>query len=148
MILLIQNLPLFCQFSHSEAKRALKQFGRAVCLGQNQVQIIRHLLRAKLLLSIGLLIGLAMPQMSQAALYKCQIAGKTVYQDKECPGAKDSKPYTPRNPISTMSSEALTGQPKKEVDNRPAWLKPIDPIGDCKARGGTIDKELRACIVP
>jgi hypothetical protein len=41
----------------------------------------------------------------------------------------------------------MTGQPKKEVDNRPAWLKPIDPVGDCKAKGGTVDKELRACIV-
>jgi hypothetical protein len=41
----------------------------------------------------------------------------------------------------------MTGLPKKEVDNRPVWLKPIDPVGDCKAKGGTVDKELRACIV-
>jgi hypothetical protein len=97
---------------------------------------------------LGVIMMLALPRPSEAATYKCQVSGKTVYQDKECPGVKDSKPYTPKNPINTISSEAMTGQPKKEVDNRPAWLKPIDPIGDCKAKGGTIDKELRACLIP
>ena len=139
MIFLIQNSPLFCQFSHSEASRR----GGA----SEQAEFTRKPHCPKLLLGIAFLLAAAAPGQSEAALYKCQIAGKTVFQDKECPGVKDSKPYTPRNPINTMSSTAMTGQPKKEVDNRPAWLKPIEPVGDCKAKGGTVDKELRACIV-
>jgi hypothetical protein len=121
MILLIQKLPRFSLFSHSMGKAAA-------------------------LLAIGL--WLAAPQTSEAALYKCQVAGRTVYQDKECPGVKDSKPYQPKNPISTLSSESFTGKPKQEVDKRPAWLKPITPIDDCKAKGGTIDRDLKACMLP
>jgi hypothetical protein len=34
------------------------------------------------------------------------------------------------------------------TDGRPDWLKPIDPIGDCKRRGGVIDRDLRACRLP
>ena len=81
-------------------------------------------------------------------MYKCQIKGRIVFQDAVCPGEKDSQPYVPKAKINTMSSEAMTGKPKEAVDARPGWLKPIDPIADCKAKGGTIDKELRACALP
>jgi hypothetical protein len=140
MILLIQNSPLFCQFSHSRGIDTQSPVKRD--LSTQKFSALRQIL------AVGYIVLFAIPQPSEAALYKCQIGGKTVYQDKECPGIKDSKPYTPRNPISTMSSEAMTGQSKKQVDKHPAWLKPIDPMGDCKARGGTIDKELRACQLP
>jgi hypothetical protein len=140
MILLIQNSPLFCPFSHSQGSDSQSPVRRGTAT--------QKISASTQILAVSFIVMLAMPQPSEAAMYKCQMGGKTVYQDKECPGVKDSKPYTPRNPISTMSSEAMTGQPKKQVDNRPAWLKPIDPIGDCKARGGTLDKELRACQLP
>jgi Domain of unknown function (DUF4124) len=97
-------------------------------------------------LACALLLGLAAP--AHAALFKCQLAGKTVYQDAPCPGVKDSKPYTPKNPINTVSSESLTGQSKTAPDHRPSWAKPMDPIADCKAKGGQVDRELKACIVP
>jgi hypothetical protein len=140
MILWIQNLPLFCQFSHCEARPVQAGLSPTLSSAKNRAQAFA--------IALGFAAVFCAPKSVEAALYKCQVAGKTVYQDKECPGLKDSKPYTPKNPINTISSEAITGQPKKEVDNRPAWLKPIDPIGDCKAKGGTVDKELRACIVP
>ena len=80
-------------------------------------------------------------------MYKCQVKGRTMFQDSVCPGVKDSQPYIPKAKLNTMSSEAITGKPKEAPDSRPGWLKPMDPIADCKAKGGIVDKELRACML-
>jgi Domain of unknown function (DUF4124) len=87
---------------------------------------------------------------ARAEMYKCNDAGgKTVYADKPCNGNPNAKPWKPKAPLNVVSSESLTGTKKSEsAEKRPSWLKPIDPIGDCKRKGGKIDPELRACIVP
>lgn len=87
---------------------------------------------------------------TKAEMYKCANAnGQTVYADKPCNGDPKAKPWVPKQPLNVVKSESLTGgQKKAAADSRPSWLKPIDPIGDCKRKGGKIDPELRACMLP
>lgn len=81
--------------------------------------------------------------------------GKVEYTDGPCkPGSTEHA--LKAKPVTVMKSEAITGQaadPEKSTkDGRPAWLKEanqvLDPVAKCKARGGTIDKELKACALP
>ncbi len=88
------------------------------------------------------------PTPSQADLYKCTISGRVVYQDQACPGQADAKPYQFKAPLNTVTSQSLTGKAKEKPDNKPAWLKPLNPIEDCKAKGGTFNPEFRACQMP
>lgn len=82
-------------------------------------------------------------------MYKCTDAsGKIAYADKPCAGNPKAAPWKPKEPLNVVSSESLTGRKAEAKDNRPGWLKPIDPVGDCKKKGGKIDPELRACIIP
>lgn len=88
---------------------------------------------------------------AHAAMYKCRGAdGRTTYSDQPC--AKGADTWKPRASITVMPAASLTGRAavgKAETgDKRPEWLRPLDPIGDCKRKGGRIDRELRACIVP
>jgi len=98
------------------------------------------------------LISLHWPIPAQATMYKCKSAdGRTIYGDEPCTNGGGA--WTPRNAITILPSSALTGNRAKSAasasnDGRPDWLKPIDPIGDCKRRGGQIDREMRACRLP
>lgn len=89
----------------------------------------------------------AMP--AQAELYKCRTRdGRVEFTDQKCPGATSAEPFRPRRELTVIESERFTGKPRTAAPGRPSWLKPLDPVGDCKAKGGRIDPELRACIVP
>lgn len=86
---------------------------------------------------------------AQAAMFKCTDAsGKVVYADKPCGGDPKATAWQPKAPLNVVSSESLTGKKPQAKDNRPSWLKPLDPVGDCKKKGGKIDPELRACMLP
>jgi hypothetical protein len=94
----------------------------------------------------------------QAAPHKCVTAGgKVEYTDGPCKTGSTEKPIKAK-PVSVLKSEEVSGKPKdaaeieKANDHRPKWLKEanqaLDPIAQCKAKGGTIDKEFRACRLP
>ncbi|MEZ5653536.1 MAG: DUF4124 domain-containing protein [Burkholderiaceae bacterium] len=90
---------------------------------------------------------------AHATMYKCRGSdGRTTYGDEPC--ANGGGEWKPRTNITVLPSSSLTGSKNANAgesattDARPQWLKPIDPIGDCKRRGGKIDKELRACMLP
>jgi Domain of unknown function (DUF4124) len=95
-----------------------------------------------LLISLAFTALLSFTSTLKAEMYKCSdSSGKTVYAD--------AKPWKPKGPLNVVSSESLTGARKTEAaDKRPGWLKPIDPVGDCKRKGGKIDPEFRACMLP
>lgn len=103
-----------------------------------------------LLLSLAFTSLLSFSPAAKAQMYKCTDAsGKTAYADKPCSGNPNAKPWVPKQPLNVVSSESLTGARKTEpADKRASWLKPIDPIGDCKRKGGKIDPEFRACMLP
>jgi Domain of unknown function (DUF4124) len=93
-----------------------------------------------------------------AAPHKCvSAAGKVEYTDGPCKTGSTEKPIKAK-PVTVLKSEEVSGKPKdaaeieKANDHRPKWLKEanqaLDPIAQCKAKGGTIDKEFRACRLP
>ncbi len=89
----------------------------------------------------------AMP--ANAELYKCRTRdGRVEFTDQRCAGATSAEPFRPKRELTVIESRRFTGKPKEAAPGRPAWLKPLDPVGDCKAKGGRIDPEFRACIVP
>ncbi len=107
--------------------------------------------QAALRLAVASLSMLAIGNTASAAMFKCQAPdGRTEYQDRPCKGDPKAVEWKPKQPLNVVSSESLTGRPKEasEKDTRPAWLRGPDPVGDCKRKGGTIDKELRACRLP
>lgn len=107
-------------------------------------RVVRALLAATTVVSC-----LALAEPAQAATYKCVGAsGRTEYADHPCNGDPGARPWQPKRPINVLGSEAFTGRKAEPADRRPAWLKGPDPIGDCKRKGGTIDPELRACVLP
>jgi len=85
---------------------------------------------------------------AQAGMYKCPRGGGFEYTDRPCNGDPGANQFKPRQPLNVVGSETLTGRKAEVKDQRPAWLKGPDPIGDCKRKGGTIDPELRACMLP
>jgi hypothetical protein len=103
-----------------------------------------------LLISLAFTALLSFTSTLKAEMYKCSdSSGKTVYTDQPCNGNPNAKPWKPKQPLNVVSSESLTGARKTEAaDKRPGWLKPIDPVGDCKRKGGKIDPEFRACMLP
>ncbi len=82
-----------------------------------------------------------------AEVYKCTDAsGKTHYADHPCsPGTARS--YTPP-PLTTIEASRLTGGRKAPEKAKDKWVSPLDPVAACHARGGEIDKEMRACRLP
>ena len=82
-----------------------------------------------------------------AEVYKCQDAsGKTHYADRPCnPGT--ARTYTPPE-LTTIESGRLTGGGKTAAKAKGKWVSPLDPVAACHARGGEIDKEMRACRLP
>ena len=106
---------------------------------------------AALILSIGLVL----PALADATMYKCRNAsGALEYRDHPCPGRPDSRPFVPQDRLTVVPADSLTGQSARSgsgtQDKRPGWIKELapDPIGHCTRRGGTIDRELRACMLP
>jgi Domain of unknown function (DUF4124) len=94
----------------------------------------------------------------QAAPHKCVGAnGKVEYTDGPCKTGSTEKPIKAK-PVTVLKSEDVSGKPmdaaqkEKANDHRPKWLKEaneaLDPVAQCKAKGGTIDKEFRACKLP
>ena len=85
---------------------------------------------------------------AHAEVYKCVIAGKTTYSSEPC--SKDAKPATLKGNVTVVESKHFTGAAKQEAPARKTVLgvKVPNPVADCKERGGTVDKELRACILP
>lgn len=94
--------------------------------------------------------GLVTVADARAEVYKCQVAnGRIQYSDRPCEVGR-STTYAPP-PLTTIESDRLTGGHRKAVPEKGIgkWLpKPLDPIADCRARGGEIDKEFRACRLP
>jgi Domain of unknown function (DUF4124) len=93
-----------------------------------------------------------------AAPHKCVGAnGKVEYTDGPCKVGSTEKPIKAK-PVTVLKSEDVSGKPmdaeqkEKANDHRPKWLKEanetFDPVAKCKAKGGTIDKEFRACRLP
>jgi hypothetical protein len=116
-------------------KKPVKTYGLPVCLVLAAMSLINPIL---------------------AAPHKCVgAAGKVEYTDGPCKPGSTEKAIKAK-PVTVMKSEAITGQApdstSKEKDARPAWLRQanqaLDPIAKCKAQGGTIDKEFRACRLP
>ena len=93
-------------------------------------------------------LGLLLPAAAHAAMYKCPRGGGFEYTDQPCGRDPSAHQFRPRQPLNTVSSESLTGRKAEPADSRPAWLRGPDPIGDCKRKGGEIDKEMRACRLP
>ena len=87
---------------------------------------------------------------ARAEVFKCLDAnGRTHYSDRPCPPGRE-RAYQPP-PLTTMESDKLTGGRRADAPEKGLrkWLpKPLDPIADCRARGGEIDKEMRACRLP
>ena len=91
------------------------------------------------------------PAPAHATMFKCRTPdGRITYSDQACPNGGGA--WKPRPNVTVLPSGSFTGGSKKagsaSADGRPGWLKPIDPIGDCKRRGGEIDREMRACRLP
>jgi hypothetical protein len=93
-----------------------------------------------------------------AAPHKCVSAnGKVEYTDGTCKTGSTEKPITAK-PVTVLKSEEVSGKPmdaaqkEKASDHRPKWLKEanetFDPVAKCKAKGGTMDKEFKACKLP
>jgi hypothetical protein len=116
----------------------------------------RHLASAALpVITIAISLG---SSHVQAAPHKCVSAsGKVEYTDGPCKTGSTEKPIKAK-PVTVLKSEDVSGKPmdaaQKEQanDHRPKWLKEanetFDPVAKCKAKGGTIDKEFRACKLP
>lgn len=98
---------------------------------------------------LGVMALIVVSTAAHATMYKCvDGAGRTVYSDQPCNNNPSASQWKPKQPLNVVSSESLTGRKAEPADKRPAWLKPIDPVGDCKKKGGKIDPELRACMLP
>jgi hypothetical protein len=87
---------------------------------------------------------------AKADIYKCVVAGKTTYANAPC--SKDAKPATLKGNVTVVEGKHFAGQDKSK-DGAPAGktalgIKVPNPVAECKAKGGTIDKELRACMLP
>lgn len=104
-----------------------------------------------LLVSIAFTALLSYTGSAKAAMFKCTDGnGKTTYSDQPCAGDPNAKAWTPKQPLNVVRAETLTGRKDAPAaaDKRPEWLRAPSPVGDCKKRGGKIDPELRACILP
>ena len=111
----------------------------------------RQCSRVLQVLWLGLVSGLVMATDVQAEVHKCQDAtGKFQYSDRPCRGSRP-KPYDPPG-LTTIEGSKLTGgrhDAKAPETGLRRWLpKAPDPVADCRARGGEIDRELRACLIP
>lgn len=109
-----------------------------------------------LIVAVAGTVALASLPSAQAAPVKCVGKdGKVEYTDGPCKANTVEKEIKAK-PVQVLSKEAVTGvaaQPgDAPKDKRPEWLKEanetFDPVAKCKARGGTIDKEIRACKLP
>jgi Domain of unknown function (DUF4124) len=108
--------------------------------------------RSALIKSVVFAAFLAGTGVALAAPHKCVGSnGKVEYTDSPCKSGSTEKAITAK-PVTVLKSESISGQPAQAKDTRPAWLKEanetFDPIAKCKAKGGTIDKEFRACLLP
>ena len=91
---------------------------------------------------------------SHAQIYKCTKDGKVEYANSPCD--KEAKPVRLKGNVTVLGKEAFVGKKDEltktdsKADGKGTILgiKPLDPIGDCTKKGGKIDKELRACIIP
>lgn len=98
----------------------------------------------------ALLLALGMPAAG-ATLHKCQISGGQIeYRNKPCESGRKALPMSADDRLSIISGESFRRREAPSQDKRPGWVKELapDPIGACKARGGVIDRELRACMIP
>jgi hypothetical protein len=90
------------------------------------------------------------PRLASAEIYKCVTAGKTTYANEPC--SKDAKPATLKGNVTVVERQAFVGQDKPKeaatVGKTALGIKVPNPAAECKAKGGTIDKELRACMLP
>lgn len=114
--------------------------------------MVRLIRLARLVMPLLLLaLGLGSAASAQAAMFKCvDRNGKTVYSDSPCDGNANAAPWKPKREITVMGRDSFVGRKSSDppTDKRPSWLKPLDPIGDCKAKGGKFDPEMRACMIP
>jgi hypothetical protein len=109
-----------------------------------------------MLRAFALCAALAAPMLSppaHAEVYKCTRGGRVEYSNSPC--SKDAKPHQLKGNVTVINSEALTGKAKESkaegAGKGPTsilGIKPLDPIGDCKRKGGEFDKEFRACRMP
>lgn len=94
--------------------------------------------------------GLVTVNAVQAEVHKCQDAnGKIQYSDQPCRPAQ-ARAYRPP-PLTTIESTKLTGGRREAQEEKGIrkWLpRPLDPIRDCRERGGEFDPEFRACRLP
>jgi Domain of unknown function (DUF4124) len=107
-------------------------------------------LSASLTLTAFLLVSSLVAAPANAEIYKCVVAGKTTYANEPC--SKDAKPAALKGNVTVMERKHFVGQ-EKTKEGAPAGktalgIKVPNPVAECKAKGGTIDKELRACMLP
>ncbi len=102
----------------------------------------------------GLLSAALWSPCVQADIYKCVKDGKVEYANSPC--EKDAKSVQLKGNVTVLKKEAITGKTESTKSEPTAALgipglpaiKPPDPIGDCKKKGGTFDPEFRACKLP
>ena len=100
---------------------------------------------------IGMVSGLVAATEVHAEVHKCQDAnGRIHYSDQPCRG-QQARVYRPPD-LTTIESDKLTGGRRDAAVPETGlrkWLpKAPDPVAECRARGGEIDLELRACRLP
>ena len=112
--------------------------------------IHKYIFRNALAPSVLLVTALVFAPNSQAQIYKCTKDGRVEYANSPCD--KEAKPVQLKGNVTVLGKEAFVGKKDDaaKADGKGAILgiKPLDPIGDCTKKGGKVDKELRACIIP
>jgi Domain of unknown function (DUF4124) len=104
--------------------------------------------------TVGLLSAVLWSPSAQADIYKCVKDGKVEYANSPC--EKDAKSVQLKGNVTVLKKEAITGKTETTKAEPAAatgiaglpGIKPPDPIGDCKKKGGTFDPEFRACKLP
>jgi hypothetical protein len=97
-------------------------------------------------LALGLAIGLSSPE-AIAKVYRCQDAtARILYADSPCYRAR-TRPYRLRG-AATIEPARRTGGHWVDAEANPSRTRPLDPVRECRARGGDIDPELHGCGLP
>jgi hypothetical protein len=107
------------------------------------------MLRKLIFTSAALVLSASAPPL-QAQIYKCTVAGKVTYANTPCDSS--ARPAQLKGNVTTVDNshlrKAAATKQEAQAGKTIAGVKIPNPVAECKAKGGTIDKELRACMLP